>query len=68
MKLIPLRTAVILGTATATGSAAGESATALAHATGHPVPHLGHVVTGMAALWIAEKLDALIADEAGGTR
>ncbi|AWE49387.1 hypothetical protein ACWDRX_23830 [Streptomyces nigra] len=62
MARITLRSAVVLGAAGTAGSAAGSMVETL----GQPVG-AGPVVAGLVALWVAEKLDRLIAGEEDGS-
>ncbi|NJC69949.1 hypothetical protein HC031_09510 [Planosporangium thailandense] len=59
---LPLRTAVILGTAIFGGSSGGTVAHAFETAGGHVIPGASQLASAVIALWIAEKLDRLIDD------
>jgi len=56
-----LRSAVIVGTAFLSGGAVGTFAEGVASKLGYSQPGVGHLAAGVAALWVAEKLDRLIA-------
>ncbi|MGW0873294.1 hypothetical protein ACWD3Z_22760 [Streptomyces sp. NPDC002740] len=59
-KLVTVRGAVVMGVAVAAGSAAGGAVE-----TWDQLAGAGPVVTGMVALWCAEKLDRLVGGEGG---
>jgi hypothetical protein len=59
-KPLSLRTAVITSTAMATGSVAGTLAEAIAQHLGCAHPGIGQLVTAITALWMLDKLNALI--------
>lgn len=65
-KLMPLRSAVIVGAALAAGTTAGTTVAAVVPAVGQAAHGAGSVVAGAVALWFAERLDHIIDDEDDG--
>jgi len=58
---VPLRSAVITGTAFFSGSGVGMVVDGVAAKLGFAHLGVGQLVTGILVLWVAEKLDRLIA-------
>ena len=61
-KPLTVRTTLIMTAALAGGSATGTAAEALATGLDLTIPGVAHIVTAATALWIIDKLHALIDD------